>query len=159
MCDKWCPRVLVLRTCCSVAKLCLTLCHRMDCSTPGFPGLHISLNLLKLTSIESVMPSNYLILCRPFSSCLQSFPVSGSFPMSQLFESGIQSIGASASAPVLPMNIQGWFLLGLTDLISLLSRGLSRVFFSTTVWKQQFFGAQPSLWSNFHIRTWLLGKP
>ena len=93
----------------------------------------------------------------PFSSCSQSFSASGSFPMSRLFESGGQSIGASAS--VLPMNIYGWFPLGLTDLISLLSKGLSRVFSSTTVWKHQFFGAQPSLRSSSHIRTWLLAKP
>ena len=79
----------------------------------------------------------------PFS-CLQSFPVSGSFPMSQLFTSGGQSIGASTL--VFPMNIQSWFPLGLTGLISLLSKGLSRVFSSTTVLKHQFFGAQPSLW-------------
>ena len=90
----------------------------------------------------------------PFSSCPQSFPVSGSFPMSWLFTSGGQSFGASAS--VLPMNIQGWFPLGLTGLISLQSKGLSGVLSSTTVWKHQFFGAQPSLWSSSHIHTWLL---
>ena len=91
-------------------------------------------------------------------SCLQSFPASGSFPMSWLFSSGGQSIfGASAS--VLPMYIQGWFLLGLTGLISLQSKGLSRIFASTTIQKHQFFGAQSSLWSNSYIRTWLLGKP
>ena len=83
-----------------------------------------------------------------FSSCLQFFPASGSFPVSRLFASGGQSIGALASASVLPMNIQGWLPLGLTGLISLLSRGLSRVFSSTKVWKHQFFSAQPSLWSN-----------
>ena len=93
----------------------------------------------------------------PFSSFPQSFPASGSFPMSWFFASGDQSIGASAS--VLPMNIQGWFPLGLTGLISLQSKGLSRVLSSTTVQKHQFFNAQPSLWSNFHIRTWLLEKP
>ena len=91
-----------------------------------------------------------------FSSCPQSFPISGSFPMSQLFTSDVQSIRASAS--VLPMNIQGWFTLGLMDLISLLSKGLSRVFSSTTVWKHQFFGSQPSLRSSSHICTWLLEK-
>ena len=95
----------------------------------------------------------------PFSSRPQSFPASVSFPMSQLFVSGGQSIRASASASVLPMNIQGWFSLGLTGLISLLSKGLSRVFSSTTVWKHQFFGTQPSLWSNSHICTRLLEKP
>ena len=81
----------------------------------------------------------------PFSSCLQSFPASGSFPMSQFFTSGCQSIGASASASVLPMNIQDWFPLGLAGWISLQSKGLSRVFSNTTVQKHQFFGAQLSL--------------
>ena len=88
-----------------------------------------------------------------FSSCLQSCPASGSFLMSWIFASGGQSIGASASASVLSMNIQGWFPLGLTGLISLLSKGLSRVFSSTTVWRHQFFGAQPFLMSSSHIYT------
>ena len=92
----------------------------------------------------------------PISSHLQSFPASGSFPMSWLFPSGGQSIGASASASVFPKNIQGWFPLGQTGLNSLLSKGLSRVFSSTTVQNHQFFGTQPSLWSNSHIHTWLL---
>ena len=92
-----------------------------------------------------------------FSRCPQSFPASGYFPMSWLFPSGGQSIGASAS--VLPMNIQGWFPLGLTGLKSFLSKGPSRVFSNTTVQKHQFFSAQPSLWSNSHIKTWLLEKP
>ena len=91
----------------------------------------------------------------PFS-CLQSFPASGSFLISQFFTSGDQSIGASASASVPPMNIQGWFPLGFTGLISLLYKGLSRVFSSTKVQKDQFFGAQLSLWSNSYIHTWLL---
>ena len=85
----------------------------------------------------------------PFSSCLQSFPASGSFPMSQFFTSGGQSIGVSASASVLPMNIQDWSPLGWTGLISLQSKGLSRVFSNTTVQKHQFFSAQLSLRSNF----------
>ena len=89
----------------------------------------------------------------PFSY-LQSFPASGSFLMSRLFASGGQSIGASASASVLPMNIQDWFPLGWTGWISLLSNRLSRVFHSPRVGKQQFFGAQPSLWSSSHIHTW-----
>ena len=95
----------------------------------------------------------------PFSSCLQSFPASGSFPMSQFFASGSQSTGASASTSVLPMNIQDWFPLGWTGWISLLSKGLSRVFSNTTVQKHQFFGAQPSLQSNSCIHIWLLEKP
>ena len=89
----------------------------------------------------------------PFSSCPQSSPASGSFPRSQFFASGGQSIGVSASASVLPMNIQDWFSLGLTGLISLKSKGLSRVF-NTAVQKHQFFSAQPSSQSNSHIHTW-----
>ena len=97
----------------------------------------------------------------PFSSCLLPFSASGSFPVSQFFTLGDQSIGASASASasVLPMNIQDWFLWGLTGLISLQSKGLSRIFSNNTVQKHQFFGAQLSLWSNSHIHTWLLEKP
>ena len=91
----------------------------------------------------------------PFPSCLQSFPASGSF-LSQLFASGGQSIWVSASVSVLPMNIQDWFPLGLIGLISLQSKGLSRVFPNTTVQKHQFFIAWSSLWSNSHIHTWLL---
>ena len=94
----------------------------------------------------------------PFSH-LQSFPASGSFPMSQFFASGGQSIGFSASASVLPMNIQDWFPLGWTGCICLQSKGLSRVFSNTTVQKYQFFGAQLSLQSNTHIHTWPLEKP
>ena len=95
----------------------------------------------------------------PFSSCLQSFPEPGSFPMSQLFASGGQTIGASASASVLPMNIQGWLHLGLTGLVSLLSKGLSKVSSSTIVQRHQFFSAQPFLLSGSHIHTWPLEKP
>ena len=101
-----------------------------------------SLSLLKLMSIESVMPSNHLILCRPLLLLLQSFPASGSFQMSQFFTSGGQTIGVSASASVLPMNIQDWSPLGWTGWISLQSKGLSRVFSNTTFQKHQFFGAQ-----------------
>ena len=89
----------------------------------------------------------------PFSSCPQSLPASGSFPMSQLFASGGQSIGVSASASVLPVNIQDWSPLGWTGWISLLSKGLSRVFSNTTVQKHQFFGTQISTQSNSHIHT------
>ena len=93
----------------------------------------------------------------PFFFCLQPFPASGSFPMSQVFTSGSQSIGASALASFLPMNIQSWSL-ELTGLISLQSKGLSRVFSNTTVQKHQFFSTQISLGSNSHIHTWLLKK-
>ena len=119
-----------------------------------------SQNLLKLMSIESVMPSNHLLLCQPFSSCLLSFPASGSFSVSQFFDSSGQSIGASPSASmsVLPMNIQDWFPLRWIGLISLQSEGLSRVFSNTTVQKNQFFGAQLSLWFNSYTHKWLLEK-
>ena len=104
-----------------------------------------SRSLLKLMSIESVMPSNHLILCCPLflpSSIFSSIRV---FQRSQFFTSGSQSTGVSASASVLPMNIQDWFPLGWTGWTSLLSKELSRVFFNTTVQKHQFFGAQLSL--------------
>ena len=109
-----------------------------------------SQSLLKLISIESVMASNHLIFCCLLLSCPPSFQALGSFPMSWLFVSAGQTVVITASVSVLPMNIQGWFPLRLTDLISLLSKGLSRVFSSTTVWKHQFFSAQPSLWSSSH---------
>ena len=119
----------------------------------------ISLSLLELMSIEWMTLSKTIsATVTHFSFCPQSFPASGSFPMSHFFASGGQSIGASASTSVLPMNIQGWFPLALTDLI-LLSKGLSRVFSNTTVQQYQFFGVQPSLWSNSHMHTWLLEKP
>ena len=115
----------------------------------------ISRSLLKLMSIELVMPST----SRPLSSpSIKSFSASGSFLVSLPFSSRCQSTGALASGSVLPMNIQGWFPLRLTGLISVQSKWLSRVFFNTTVWKHQFFSTQPSIWSNFHIHTWLLEK-
>ena len=95
----------------------------------------------------------------PFSSCPQSLPASESFPISQLFAWGGQSIGVSASASVLPMDTQDWSSLGWTGWISLQSKGLSRVFSNTTVQKHQFFGAQLSSQSNTHIHTWPLEKP
>ena len=112
-----------------------------DSATPwtaacqAFLSITSSWSLLKLMSIESVMPFNHLILCLPLSSCLQSFSASGSFQMSQFFTSGGQSIGVSASASFLPMSIQDWFPLGFTGSISLQSKGLSRVFSNTTVQK------------------------
>ena len=95
----------------------------------------------------------------PFSSCPQSLPASGSFPMSQLFAWGGQSIGVSALASVLPVNTQDWSLLEWTGWISLQSKGLSRVFSNTTIQKHQFFGSQVSSQSNSHIHTWPLEKP
>ena len=94
-----------------------------------------------------------------FSFCPQSFPASGTFPMSRLFASGDQNTGASVLASAVPMSIQGWFPLRLTALISLLSKALSGVFSSTTVWSYQFFGILPSLPSSSHTCTWLLEKP
>ena len=108
-------------------------------------SINNSRSLLKLMSIESVMSSNHLILCHPFSSCLQSSPASGSFQMSQFFASGGQSIGVSASTPVLPRNVQNLFPLGWTGWISLQPKGLSRVFSNTTVQKHQFFSTHFSL--------------
>ena len=117
-----------------------------------------SWNLLKLMSIESVCHPTISSSVVPFSSCLQSYPASGSFLASQFFTSGGQSIGISASTSFPPMNIHDWSL-GLTGWISLQSKGLPRVFSNTTVQKHQFFDAQPSLWANSHIHTWLLKKP
>ena len=95
----------------------------------------------------------------PFSSCLQSFPITGSFLMSQLFASGSRSIGVSPSASVLPMNIQDWFPLGWTGWISLQPKGLSRVFSNTTVENHKFFATQPSFWSKSHTHMLVLEKP
>ena len=111
---------------------------------------------LKLMSIKSVMPSSHLILCRPFSSCPQCLPASGSFPMSQLFAWGGQSTGVSALALFLPKNIQDWSPSEWTGWISLQSKGLSRSFSNITVQKHRFFGAQLSSQSNSHIHTWTL---
>ena len=113
---------------------------------------------LKLTSIESVMPSSHLILCCPLL-LPSSLPASGSFPVSQLFAWGGQSTVVSASASSLPKKSQGWSPLEWTGWISLQSKGLSRVFSNTTDQKHQFFGTQLSSQSNSHIHTWPLEKP
>ena len=143
----------------SVAQSCPTLYNTMDCSTASLPVHH---QLLELAQTHVHRVSDAIQPCHPmsfpFSSWLQSFPASGSFLMSQ-FSSGGQSIRVSASASVLPVNIQDWFPLGWTGWISLQSKGLSRVFSNTTVQKHQFFGTQLSLWSYSHIHTWLLEKP
>ena len=146
-------------SCCSVTQLYPTFCSPMDCSTPGFPVLHHLLELAQ-THVHWVGDGHLTTSCSviPSSSCLQSYPGSGSFPMSWLFTLGVQSIGASAYASAPPINIHDLFPLGLTGLISLLSKGLSKVFSNTTVQKHQFFETQPSLWSNSHIHTWLLKK-
>ena len=144
---------------CSVTQSCLTLCNPMDCNTPGFPVLHHHPQFAQIHVhwVQWCLPtiSSSVIT---FSFCLQSLPAAGSFPMIRLFASGGQSIGGSASASVLPMNVQGWFLSGLTGLI-LQSKGLWRVFSSTTVWRHQLFSTQPFLLSSSHIHTWLLEKP
>ena len=114
-----------------VAKSCLTFCDPRNCCNQASLSFTISLSLLTLLSIESLMSSNHLILCHiPISSCPQSFPASGSFPIRQLFTSSDQSIGASASASVLPMNTQAWFPLGLASFISLLSKGCLTVIYN-----------------------------
>ena len=141
------------------------LSHVRLFATPWTRARQASLSIInsqsspKLMSIESVMPSSHLILCRPFSSCPQSLPASEFFPMSQLFIWGGQSIGVSASASVLPKNTQDWSPLGRTGWTSLQAKGLSRVFSNSTVQKHQLFGTQPSSQSNSHIHTWLLKKP
>ena len=126
-----------------VTQSCLTLCDPMDYGMPGFPSIPNPCSLLRLMSIKLVMPSNHLILCSPLLFLPSILPW-GSFQKSQFFASGGQSIGVSASASVLPMNIQDWCPLGLTGWISLQSKGLSRVFSNTTVQKHQFFSAQLS---------------
>ena len=130
----------------SVAQSCPTLCDLMDCSTPGFPVYHQLPELAQTHAHwegDTIQPISSSVI--PFSSHLQSFPASGSFQMSYFFPAGGRSIGVSASASVLPMNIQDWFPLGWTDWISLQSKGLSRVFSNTTVQWHQSFGAQLSL--------------
>ena len=124
----------------SVTQSCPTPWDPMDCSTPGFPVHHQLLEAHVHWVGDAIQPSHPLVI--PFSSCLQSFPASGSFPVSQFFSSGGQSTGVSASASALPVNIQDWFPLGRTGWISLQSKGLSRVFSNTTVQKHQFFSAQ-----------------
>ena len=133
----------------SVTQLRLTLCDPMDCRTPGFLIYH---QFLELTHTyvhrvgDAIQPSHPL--SPPSLPVLNLSQPSGSFLVSWLFTSGGQSSGASAAASVLPINIQGWFPLGLTHLISLRSKGVSKAFSSTTIKKHQFFNAQPALWSN-----------
>jgi len=155
------PRIikLVLGCCWSVAQSNLILCNCMDrsarlpCPSPS-PRACSNLCPLSPWCHPTISPSFIT-----FSSCLPSSPASGSFLMSRFFASGGQSSRASASASILPMNIQDLFPLGLIAWISFQSKGLSRIFSNTIVQKHQFFGAQPSLWSNSQIHTWLLEKP
>ena len=147
---------------CSVTQSCLTLCDPINRSTPGLPVHH---QLSELVHIPNSCTSSWW--CHPaisssvipFSSFPQSLPAPWSFPMSQLFTWGGQNIGVSASASVLPMNIQDWSHLGWIGWISLQSKELSRVFSNSTVQKHQFFGAQLSSQSYFHTHTWPLEKP
>ena len=149
--------VLPFNCSCSVSKSYMTLCdpHRLQA--------RLSCPLLPPRGCSNSCPlswwcfPNILSPAAPFSFCLQSFPASGSFPKSRFFTSGDQNIGASALTSVLPKNIHGWFLLGLINLISLQSKGLSKVF-RTTILKNQFFSTQASSWSSSHIHTWLLEK-
>ena len=146
-----------LLTCCSVAKWCPTLCDPVDCSTPGFSVLHYLLEFIKLMSIESVMTSNHLILCCPLLFLPSLFPsirVFSSYSALHIRWSKYWSFNFSINSS----SVQCWCPLGLTGLIFLQSKGLSRVFSSTTIWKHQFFSTQPSLWSSSHVHTWLLGK-
>ena len=143
----------------SATQLSLTLWDTMACNMPGLAVPHHLPEFAQVhvhRIIDAIQPSHPLTIIFSFSS--QSFPASGKFPLSWLFTSGDQNTRASASASVLPMNIQGWFPLRLTSFISLLSKELSGVFFSTTVWRHQFFGAQPFLLSSSHICIWVLEK-
>ena len=143
----------------SVPKLYPTLCDPTNCSTPGFPVLHC---LMEFAQIHVHWVKDTIQPSHPLSP--PSHPAFDLCYHQGLFQWGVslhqvpKIIGASASASVLSMNIQDWFPLGLIGLISLMSKGLSRVFSSTTIWKHQFFGTQPSLWPNSHIVTWLLEK-
>ena len=135
------------------------LCDPMDCSTPGLPVPHHLQEFAQhhVHCISDAVQSSHPLT--PFSFCPWSFPASGTFPTSHLFASDDQNTGVSASALVLPVNIQGWSPLRLTDLISLLSKGPSGVFSSTTIQRHRFFGVLPSLRSSSHNRTWPLGRP
>ena len=145
--------------CChSVAQSCPTLCYPMDSSTPSFPVLHHPPELAQ-THVhwfsDAIQPFHPVILFSPTFKPSQHQVFSNESALCIRWP----SIGASASASILPMNIHGWYPLGSTSLISLQSKGLSRVFSSTTVWRHQFFSAQTILLSSCHIHTWLLVKP
>ena len=143
----------------SATQSSLTLCDHGLQHTRRSLSITNSQSLLKLMSIQSVMPSNHLILCCLLILSPSICPSIRVFSNESVLHTGGQSIGVSASASVLPMNIQDWFPLGWMDWISLQSKGPSRVFSNTTVQNHQYFGAQPSSQSNSHIHTWLLEKP
>ena len=139
------PPLHFLHCCCccySVTQSCPTLCNPLDCSTPGFPVLHYHLEFAQTYVHESEMPSNQLILCYPLLFLPSVFPSIRVFSNELALHIRQSNTRASASSSVIPMNIQGWFHLGFTSLISVQSKGLSRVFFNTTVQKHQFFGVQ-----------------
>ena len=145
--------------CCSVAQ------SRLNLQPHGLQGTRLPCSSLSPEVCSNSRPLSqwcHPIIsysATPFSFCLKSFQAPGSFLVSWLIASHSQSTEASARASVLPTNIQGWFPLGLTGLIFLQSKGLSRVFFSTKIWRHHFFVTEPSLWSNSHIHTWLQEKP
>ena len=144
----------LLVCCCLITKSCPALCNPMDCRTPGLSVLHYLPEFVQIHVHwvgDAIQPSHPLL--SPSPPIPKSLPASGSFPMSQLFTWGGQSIGGSALASVLPMYTQDWSSLEWTGWISLRSKALSRVFSNTTVQKHQFFGAQPSSQSNSHIHT------
>ena len=149
---------LEMSCCHSVAKLCPALCDTMNCTIAGFPVLHyIPIVQTHIHWVNEAIQASHSLL-PPSSLAFNLSQHQGLYQWVSSSPQVAQNIGASGSASVLPMNIQGWFPLGLTCLISLQSKGLSTVFSSTTVRKHQFFSAQPSLWSNSHVRLWLLDK-
>ena len=145
---------------CSVTKLCTTLWKPMDRNMPGFPVLHHPPELAQtyVHWVDDAIQSSYSLSSPSLPAALNLSQHQGLFQWVNSASDG-QSIGASASTSVLPINIQGWFPLGLTGFISLQSKGLASVFSNTTVQKHQFFSSQLSLWFNSHIHTWLLEKP
>ena len=165
----WDLSASIISCCYSVSKSCLTLCNPMDCSTSGLPVFHYLTEFAE-THVhwdkDAIQPYHPLLLPSPRSLSIflsirvfQWISFQWIIPMNLLFASGGQSIRSSASASVLLVYIQGWFPLVLIGLNSLLSKGLSRVFSSTTIWKLQFFSIQSFSWSNSHIHTGQLGKP
>ena len=136
----------------SLTQSWLTLCDVMDCSMPGFPVHHHSQSLLKIMSPELVMVSNHLILCHPLLLLPSVFPSIRVFSNESVLRIRWPKYWSSASASILPMNTQDWFLSGFTGWISLQFKGLSRIFPNTTVQKHQFYGTQLSLYSISHIQ-------
>jgi len=145
-------------SCCSVTQSCLTLCDPIDCSTPGLPVIYHLPEPAQAHVQSQWCHPNHLVLCHPLLLMPSTFPSIRVFSNESALCIRWPKYW-SFTFSILLMNIQGWFPLGWTGWISLLSKGLSRVFSNTTVQKHQFFGIQPSLWSNSHIHTWLLENP